>query len=258
MWSEQRHKRLCNGETMYKLTVVLIVAMVISGCILSEDSEKDSGDSKVSAGDYMPKKMAGSSHVWRVTTTETETGASAETTRTDTIAGTVSIDGQTWYLSTNDADTDTLVFSIDGNVIRVRSNDAVFGWGTNISPSVSPPVENCRMYDFSAPLDVKRIIMERGSQTETHYINYDITGMYTGRESVTVPAGSFDGCPRFEVEIGVRFTPIVTGETVQFTVRQVTWFGNGTGPVRREWTLSRNGRHIRHGVETLERFNAAQ
>ncbi len=243
---------------MFRLTVVLIAAMVFSGCVLSEDSEKDTGGGNISAGDYMPKKLVGSSREWRVTTTETETGVSAQTTRTDTIAGSMIIDGQTWYLSTNDADTDTLVFSIVGNLIHVRSNDAVFGWGRNISTSVSAPVEDCRMYDFSAPLDVERIIMERGSQTETHYINYDITGKYQGKESVTVPAGSFPDCPRFEVEIGIRFTPIVTGETVQFTIRQSTWFGRGTGPVRREWTLSRNGRHIRRGVETLERFNAAQ
>jgi hypothetical protein len=114
------------------------------------------------------------------------------------------------------------------------------------------------MFDFSAPLDVERIIMERGSQTETHYINYDITGMYRGKESVTVPAGSFQDCPHFEVETGITFTPIVTGETVQFTVRKTTWFGKETGPVRREWTLTRNSRQIRSGVETLEQFIAAQ
>ena len=232
---------------MKNIIVFIILSIVFAGCIFSED-EKESESGVL---DYLPDSLVGSSFTWRSTKSNPETDSTIVSTYTLTTTGTVNYSNKTYYTGTISGEGKYPQFSVEDNGIYFLVDDTVFGLHEGGYPYGKPPVEDYCFFDFSLNRNVKQIVMDWGSQTDSLYINYVITSMYLGQGTVSVPAGVFEDCKQFKLELSLTYTPKISGDTIRLSRTEMHWFGENTGVVRREIMSYYNGTFYDNIVEEL-------
>jgi protocatechuate 3,4-dioxygenase beta subunit len=166
------------------------------------------------AADYFPMLSTSS---W--TYDRTANGQPAE--RRVSVSGGLMMEGQAYQQFAPEGPTGCTVFRIEGNIVyTIRADRKV------------------ELFRFAA---IPGTAWKSGSQSG----QYPVTGTFLGLESVTVPAGSYSDCPKFEMKT-------VIGETSYETC--ALWFARGVGVVRSERVLVNYGEVKERIIDTLKSF----
>jgi hypothetical protein len=231
---------------------LLAAAYLAAGCIFSNDAEDPVIPSGPWIEDYFPSPVIGSNAVWKIVITDAATSASAAGKYTAAITGSEEVDHRTFYTGTTTLAEPFPVFALADNIMHIRVDGTMYGLHGGDFPYGRPPDDALPFFDFSATRDARRDVMDWGSKTDTHYINYYIYSWFEGNETVTVGAGTFENCPCFRLELSLVFTPLVSGETVKVSRTEMHWFGIHASPVKREIRTFSNGILLNTRVDELQ------
>lgn len=226
--------------------LLMLVLPLMAGCLTDDSGDKDeengggSGSgSGVSATAYLPLKT-GSTYAYRETNTYGDVTEPDIYNLTSTVGTTVSKNGKTYTMMTDAYDgwTDTTYVRIANNIVYALETF----YDMYIKQAAKAGVTVPKLADDYTSVEVPMINFD--ANTWTIYTNSDTneygtfsiswTGRYVGRESVTVPAGTFANCVVFELTMEDEssysyggFTYSSTGED-----KMKIWCAQGVGWVK--------------------------
>lgn len=230
---------------MKRRFALLLLAAVVAfpGCNSSTGNDDDnSGNNNggnnnggtITAGNYLPFKNG---NTWTFSSTD-EYGTSIST---DTITGSTTIDGKSYWTMTSQAsgvDPETTYFRVADNNLYTFFDTSVY---TDMGGITAKGAKIARAFKTAASdLGPEVIIAKFGVSAGNTWTIYDITlptgekvsvkGKYAGLLKVETPAGTFANCAEFEMT--VSYSGTVEGASVSMTTTSYQWYAPGVGPVK--------------------------
>ncbi|MBA7705281.1 hypothetical protein ES703_114107 [subsurface metagenome] len=157
-------------------------------------------------------------------------------TRTVTISGTEEINGKEYWVTMEDDELSGIHTRIENNIVysHILVHETVELFGTDI-----PLDSDLLSFDLNLePGATWKILEFEDSKTGNGFI---ITGEYIGKEDVTVPAGIFEGCKKFEITTVLKIGAGTTKINVNYN-----WLAPDVGVVK-------NTQRITLGLEVTDR-----
>jgi hypothetical protein len=234
--------------SMKPLTFIIapFLLLWISGCVVddTQDNQGNADNQELRAKDFVPHAISQAVYTWQVHVDDMANGTKVDYATTETISYDETRDGQEYFTSVLAVPQREhhLMMSDSENGIFYLADQSYFDnhiLGTSENSALG---RYYKVLNFSLPQDVSADVLEGGTETEDLYCNFSIETTFTGQPAVTVPAGTFNHCPRFVTISTVGFTHRITGSDPldHFSRRETVWFGEKTGPVKRvtEWLVN--------------------
>lgn len=245
-------------RTVVLAGVSVFAYVLLEGCISDLGSMKDGDDPDDSNGTvaaYLPEPIAGATYTWRIRTSVSGFAADSSDC-TETVAGPITSDGNDVYSLNRSCDTNPERFFIKENGIYFLAEKERFGGLIIGTSDQREPFGNFyRWFDFSFSAKAPDIVLDGGTKTDDQYVNYQVTSMYRGTETVRNSLGDFPDCHRFELVYTVKYTPRVQGDVQTFTRTESRWFAPNTGPIKMVADEYAGNLRVRHTEEELIGFS---
>ncbi len=226
---------------LFPLAMILLFAA--AGCLTSDDdSSNDNGaGGATSAAEYLPFKV-GATFTFD-NTNDSSWSEPYTYTSTMTIAGTTTINDKTYYIMVDDTGgwQDTTYARLQNGIMYEYGSEMVMAGKAAAFEAVKKTLAQALagtdtgteipMFNFSAnSWNIYSYNQSEGGFT----INMTATGKYKGKEAVTVPAGAFTDCAKFEITITSQSSYNVGGQSGGNTWNStmLIWFAKGVGPVK--------------------------
>ena len=235
-------------KKLIPLMLIILMAFV-SGCIFDnegDEKEADNGENGngivLSAETYMPLKVGAT---WTYTSTGIEGGEEYTSEYTSTITGTTIKDNKTYFIMFDDDTQEPMYMRIENNILydilpfeeyeakavvkRAGILSAAKTAFTEQFPSGEVP-----FFNFNKEAGQTWEIFSYGDSGEGYSLTFDMTGKFIGTETVTVPAGTFENCAKFEVNMRnmYSFTGEGFSESHEWINTMTFWLATGVGPVK--------------------------
>ncbi len=234
------------GIYMKKPIIIFLLLLITfnSGCIFNSDDGDDSDNSGngalISAADYFPLVL---NAFWTRTLTNDPDGGIGPDIYMDTVTMSSSFEGNSYYI-------------IDSS----KMNQQWFRIGENIVYSV------ISRYSFDKPA-MQSAVTEGVTKWEAEYLvfgvksgttwkigcddSYEITGIYRGLEDITVPAGTFEDCAKFEIVDKI----LENGAEMGVSTSTILWLGKGVGVVREEFIVNQQYAQVSKTTIVLDEYD---
>lgn len=216
------------------LTLMLASTLVLAaGCLTdSDDDDKDDGGgATLSATNYLPMK-AGS--VWNYQDTDTDHTQNPPDVDTSTSSmsctGQETINGKTYWI---------LVDSDSGEpfYLRIDNND-VYGLDFFEDIFEKPVLKGLQeegemlLFRFGVSSGTTWEIWSYSYSEDQYSWSITMSGKYLGTESVSVPAGSYSNCAKFEIATTSSYSYGGYSLPETGTSKSTMWFAPDVGPVK--------------------------
>ena len=200
----------------------------VSGCIFNSD---DSGDEKETVL-YLPLKV-GAQYTYSVIETDLPGTVINTYEKTTTISGTVTINEQQYWGFSSDVG--------DGMMFRAVE-DTVYSYIGFGDDGIDPSGVEIVFFRFDAALGSSWESSPLTFFDPQHNADVSMTwkGTYIGTENVTVPAGSFDNCKKYDIRIPAVIHTEVPVEALHFKI--LIWLAPNVGMVKTLETIYTEGR----------------
>lgn len=228
---------------LFPLAMILLFAA--AGCLTSDDNKSDDNGGipggATAAAEYLPFAVGAT---FTFDNTFSYPGSDPYTySSTMTIAGTSSFNSKTYYMMVEDNVSwqDTLYVRLQNGIMYQYGSDMILAGKAAAVAAAKEALKQALasvdtgteipMFNFTA--DSWNIYST--SQTEGGYtVNMSATGKYKGTETVTVPAGTFADCAKFEITIMSQSSSSAGGQSFSSTWNTVMtqWFAKDVGPVK--------------------------
>jgi len=251
------------------IPLILIILMAfVSGCIFDNDDdekEADNGENGngivLSAENYLPLKVGAT---WTYTSAGIEGGEEYTREYTSTIAGTTIKDNKTYFIMFDDDSQDSSYMRIEDNVLynilpfeeneakavvkRAGILSAAKRAFTEQFPSGEVP-----FFNFNKEAGQTWEIFSYSDSGEGYSSTFDMTGKFIGTETVTVPAGTFTNCVKYEINMGNMYSSTGEGFSESHEWRNIMtfWLAPGVGPVKIIEELSEDNEEMDSSTDKL-------
>ncbi len=194
-----------------------------------------SGDGEAGSLDFYPVKV---NATWTYTSQENWEYFTDEYSYTETVTGTVMIDGKNyWELETSYEDddmTDRSWIRMDNNVFYSFIDDIMEGVGKRLPSKMvliqADSSQEVPFFKFGLSSGASWNIFTSTYTSSEGQTSIDMKGKYTGTGSVSIPLGSYSGCPMFEITTVI--TSVYDGITYENTMVDTYWFARNIGIVK--------------------------
>lgn len=186
-----------------------LVCLVLFPACNKDDDGPTGPDSNLNAETYMPLKIGA---WWELDYASTMMGELFSYTSTETVSGTVTINNKSYYVMTNSGG-DSIFIRIASNVIY------------NYDPF---ELTELPVFNFNKGPGESWVLF-----TESSPAGYMTgTGKYIGLEEVTVPAGTFADCAKFETRYEAVIYAQAGGAADSMQAVGYSWFAPDVGLVK--------------------------
>ncbi|MHB9031075.1 MAG: carboxypeptidase-like regulatory domain-containing protein [Candidatus Latescibacterota bacterium] len=165
-------------------------------------------------------------------------------TYTDKVVGTIALGGKTYWMYETTYPGESVSYS-DTTLFRVENN-VLYGFWSMEDMLMKAASKAAKLASVTKALvstfGSEMTLLKFGQSAGHAWTIYDsgvyagsslkVTGKYIGTESVTVPAGSFSNCAKFEVAIVMTGKDPSTNITVTSTDTSTQWLAAGVGIVK--------------------------
>lgn len=223
-------------KKLFALMLILLFALS-AGCITDSDDDGDDGDNDsgglngggTTAAEYFPLSTPAT---WTFDETEEYDGETYTDTYTMTISGTETINGET-YTVLSSSDGEDMYFRIEDNIVYMY--DPYLYIAETDNPAKTAALgkitdDEMPWMNFGVGKGKTWTIFDHSEQHEGYSWSMSQKGKYIGTESVTVPAGSYSNCMKFQMTTQSSYSG--EGEQGNYLDTETFWFAKGVGPVK--------------------------
>lgn len=229
--------------------MLIILVAFVSGCIFDnndDEKEADNGENgngiELTAETYMPLKVGAT---WTYKSTETEEGEEYTYEYTSTIAGTTIKDNKTYFVMFDDDTQDSMYVRIEDNILydilpseeyiakAVSKRTGILSAAKTAFTEQFPSGE-VPFFNFNKEAGQTWEIFSYSDSGEGYSLTFSMTGKFLGTEKVTVPAGAFENCAKFEATMNSMYSITIDGSQESHEWRNTTtfWIAPGVGIVK--------------------------
>ncbi|MFC1485892.1 hypothetical protein ACFL55_02575 [Candidatus Latescibacterota bacterium] len=213
---------------------LLVCFVALSGCDKDEDTGTTGpGASGLSAETYMPLKIGAT---WTHVTTGIDHGEAFKDTTTSTNVGTITKNDKTYFIMFESDVEDSVYMRIENNIFYVYI--AVIGDEFHDIPYLNFNKEAGQTWElFSGSFEPDKGV----SGTLTW------SGKFLGTDTITVPAGTFTNCVKFET------VTTVISESIE--VKELIWLAPNIGSVKSTSETKKDSEVIEISTEELIHYS---
>ncbi len=231
-------------KKLIPLIVFLLTTLVVS-CIFDGDSgddEKKETGNELSAETYLPLKVG---VTWTYTSTGTEEGEEYTHEYTSTITGTTIKDNKTYFVMFDDDDQESMYMRIENNILynilSFEENEAkaVVKRAGILSAAKTAfteqiPSGEVPFFNFNKEAGQTWEMFSYSDSGEGYSSTFDMTGKFIGTETVTVSAGTFTNCVKYEINMRNMYSYTIEDVSKSYEWRNTMtfWLAPGVGPVK--------------------------
>ena len=225
---------------MKKVLALLLIFLAIFACGCLTDDDDDDDDDKggsssagtqlnLKAEDYAPFAVG---NTWTYHETGTNWGSDVDHTYVETIVGTETVAGSSFYKVT-DTDGTEVYFRIADNAVYSTE------WIPDVAakPATLEAIKaqaEYKLMDFSQKTGASWIGLTYNNSDEYGTTSFTMTNTFVGLQDVTVPAGTFKDCPVFKAVVLSNYSMTNNGHTYneKFETTLYVYLAKGVGPVK--------------------------
>jgi len=227
---------------MKKLFLILFIFITAftTSCIFNSDDDEKEADNGIefSAENYLPLKVGATWTYKSIGTEDTEE-------YTTTIVGTTIKNNKTYFVMFEDDTQDSIYVRIENNILyeilpfeeseakAVSKRTGILST-TKTSLPEQFPSEEVPFFDFNKEPGQTWEIFSYSDSGEGYSYTFSMNGKLLSTEKVTVPAGAFDNCAKFEVTILSQYSYNVEGvsESHEWRNTMTFWLAPGVALVK--------------------------
>ncbi len=230
-------------KKIFALMLALLMVMFMAvGCLTSDDDDKDddggtnTGGGTLQATTYFPLKVGAT---WLYSETGTSYGETSEYTYQHVVTGTTTINGKTYFIMDED-DEDTFYRIADNKLYVLGFFDEMYKTA-NMPEAAKAAVakiaedgEEYVLVDFTKKANTPWTIYSETDSGEGYTSTMIMTGKYLGTQNVSVTAGSFNNCAKFEMVMTSTWSHSYDGQSYSGTWKSTTtvWAAPNVGIVK--------------------------
>jgi hypothetical protein len=231
---------------VFALMLILLVA-IGAGCLTSDDDDKDDdggAGAGVSATDYMPLPV-GATFTYASTSVSEWSGDSTQDI-TISFPGTRILDGKTYTIMVEDDNAwpDTSYVRVQDDILygyeefwddvakrALESDTLTAAHKQAITGAAEQTQRDVPLVNFGTG---SWAIYSYSSSNEYHDTTMNWTGKYVGRETVTVPSGTFENCVKVQLTLNSQSSFKQSEPVWEETWLDIStlWFAEGVGVVK--------------------------